>query len=162
MTPRPTARPAPPSLSYELYPPRSAASADTLLRTIEELEPTRPDHVSVTYSGDEQRRDSSLALLDHLLARTSLRPLAHLTCVGSTRAELEQTVAALVRRGVRGVLALRGDLDPGAEPGELRHAGELVELVREVEQRHTAALAAGRLAVGVAAYPTRRRDRGPG
>ena len=103
MTPRPTARPAPPSLSYELYPPRSAASADTLLRTIEELEPTRPDHVSVTYSGDEQRRDSSLALLDHLLARTSLRPLAHLTCVGSTRAELEQTVAALVRRGVRGV-----------------------------------------------------------
>lgn len=158
MTPRPTARPAPPSLSYELYPPRSAASADTLLRTIEELEPTRPDHVSVTYSGDEQRRDSSLALLDHLLARTSLRPLAHLTCVGSTRAELEQTVAALVRRGVRGVLALRGDLDPGSEPGELRHAGELVELVREVEQRHTAALAAGRLAVGVAAYPTRHPE----
>src|SRR5690606_17670945 len=57
VTPRPTARPAPPSLSYELYPPRSAASADMLLRTIEELEPTRPDHVSVTYSGDEQRRD---------------------------------------------------------------------------------------------------------
>lgn len=148
----------PPSLSYELYPPRCAASAEALLRTIEELEPTRPDHVAVTYSGDAPRRAGSLALLDHLLARTGLRPLAHLTCVGSTRAELEETVTSLVHRGVRGVLALRGDLEPGAEPGELPHAGDLVELVREVEQRHTASLGGGRLAVGVAAYPTRHPE----
>ena len=160
MTAPPQRTAPPPSLSYELYPPRSAASADTLLRTIEELEPTCPDHVSVTYSGDEARRTGSLALLDHLIARTTLRPLAHLTCVGSTRAELEDTVAALVRRGVRGVLALRGDLpeDPGTDRGELRYAGELVELVRDVERRHSAALAAGRLAVGVAAYPTRHPE----
>ena len=148
----------PPSLSYELYPPRCSGSADALLGTIEELEATRPDHVSVTYGGDERRRAGSLALIEHLLARTGLRPLAHLTCAGSTRAELERTVAELIHRGVRGVLALRGDLDPGTGPGELRHAGELVELVREVERRHTASLAAGRLAVGVAAYPTRHPE----
>ncbi|WP_309125611.1 methylenetetrahydrofolate reductase [Kocuria sp.] len=159
MTPPPD-RTAPPSLSYELYPPRCAASADILLRTLDELEPTRPDHVSVTYSGDEDRRSRSLALLDHLLARTGLRPLAHLTCVGAARTELEETVTTLIRRGVRGVLALRGDLpeDPAANRGELSFATELVELVREVERRHTATLAAGRLAVGVAAYPTRHPE----
>ncbi|MFI7483163.1 methylenetetrahydrofolate reductase [Kocuria sp. M1R5S2] len=160
MTRTPSGRTAPPSLSYELYPPRCAASAETLLRTIQALEPTRPDHVSVTYSGDAVRRDRSLALLDHLLARTCLRPLAHLTCAGSTREELEDVVVSLVRRGVRGVLALRGDLpeDPAAFRGELPFATHLVELVRDVERRHTAHLAAGRLAVGVAAYPTRHPE----
>lgn len=159
MTP-PTGRTAPPSLSYELYPPRCAASAKTLLRTLDELVPTRPDHVSVTYSGDAPRKARSLALLDHLLARTNLRPLAHLTCAGSTRQELEDVVGTLIRRGVRGVLALRGDLPADAEAlrGELAFAHHLVELVREVEQRHTASLAAGRLAVGVAAYPTRHPE----
>lgn len=160
MTPPASGRTPPPALSYELYPPRCAASAATLLRTLDELEPTRPDYVSVTYNGDAVRRGRSLALLDHLLARTSLRPLAHLTCAGSTREELEDVVDSLVRRGVRGVLALRGDLprDPDAFRGELASAHHLVELVRDVERRRTASLAAGRLAVGVAAYPTRHPE----
>lgn len=63
-----------PALSYELFPPRSSASCDTLLNAIHELAPTNPDYVSVTYSGDEQRKHKTLALLDHLVHETSLTP----------------------------------------------------------------------------------------
>lgn len=89
-----------------------------------------------------------------------MRPLAHLTCVGSTRVELEEIVDRLIVGGVRGILALRGDAPDGTDPreGDLRHADELVRLIRDVEGRRTAQLAAGRVAVGVAAYATRHPE----
>jgi methylenetetrahydrofolate reductase (NAD(P)H) len=91
-----------PALSYELYPPRSHASCDSLLKTIAELEQTNPDYVSVTYSGDAQRRQKTLALLDHLVHETSLNPLAHLICVGHSVADLERSVRLILGLGVRG------------------------------------------------------------
>ncbi|MHA7279838.1 methylenetetrahydrofolate reductase [Arthrobacter sp. MDT2-2] len=150
----------PPSLSYELYPPATPEAGDAVLRTIDELEATRPDYVSVTYSGTPARRRASIELIGHLTSNTRLRPLAHLCCVGETRASLDLLVRQLVALGVRGMLALRGDLpqDPQALRGELPFAQSLVELIREVEARHGAALAGGRLAVGVAAYPNRHPE----
>ncbi|MDN4610054.1 methylenetetrahydrofolate reductase [Arthrobacter burdickii] len=150
----------PPSLSYELYPPATPEAGEAVLRTIDELEATRPDYVSVTYSGTPARRLASIELIGHLTSNTRLRPLAHLCCVGETRASLDLLVRQLVALGVRGLLALRGDLpqDPQAVRGELPFAQSLVELIREVEARHGAALAGGRLAVGVAAYPNRHPE----
>jgi methylenetetrahydrofolate reductase (NADPH) len=156
-----TQRPAaPPSLSYELYPPAKPEAEAAVLRAVGELEATNPDYVSVTYSGTPARRRASIRLIEHLVRGTRLRPLAHLTCVGETRDSLELLVRQLVGLGVRGVLAMRGDLpaDPRAFRGELPFARYLVELIREVEARHTATLAGGRLAVGVAAYPNRHPE----
>ncbi|MBG6084242.1 methylenetetrahydrofolate reductase [Zhihengliuella flava] len=150
-----------PSLSYELYPPRNEAAAGSLVETIAALEATAPDYVSVTYNGSPARRRASVELIGHLIEHTRLRPLAHLTCVGESRASLDRLVNHLVALGVRGVLALRGDLPPGHDavgPGELPFARYLVELIREVEARRSASLAAGRLAIGVAAYPTRHPE----
>ncbi|GAA4374404.1 methylenetetrahydrofolate reductase [Paeniglutamicibacter cryotolerans] len=149
-----------PSLSYELYPPASAAAAEDAHHSIVELESTDPDYVSVTYSGTEARRKASLELIGHLINNTRLRPLAHLTCVGEDRASLESLVQHFVSIGVRGVPALRGDLprEPGAWRRELPFARYLVELIRDVEARNTAALGAGRLAIGVAAYPMRHPE----
>ncbi|MEE1622356.1 methylenetetrahydrofolate reductase [Zafaria sp. Z1313] len=151
---------SPPSLSYELYPPRDAASRETVLEAVEALRATAPDYVSVTYNGTAERRAASVELITHLIENTRLRPLAHLTCVGETRASLDALVSRLVGLGVRGVLALRGDLpaDPGGDRGELPFARYLVELIRQVEDRRSATLAAGRLAIGVAAYPTRHPE----
>ncbi|EMY32402.1 5,10-methylenetetrahydrofolate reductase [Arthrobacter crystallopoietes BAB-32] len=145
----------PPSLSYELYPPAKPSAEDALLRAIDELGATQPDYVSVTYSGTPSRRRASIELIEHLVGATRLRPLAHLTCVGETRASLRQLVRQFVGLGVRGVLAMRGDLPAGPEVsrGELPFARYLVELIREVEESHSATLAGGRIAVGVAAYP---------
>ena len=147
--------PAPPSLSYELYPPVNRDSTETLFRSIELLETTNPDYVSITYSGTQARRRASLELIKHLIDCTRLRPLAHLTCVGESAESLEKLVRHFIFLGVRGVLALRGDLPsgPGEWHGEFPFARYLVELIRRVEGEHSAALAGGRLGVGVAAYP---------
>lgn len=149
-----------PALSYELFPPRSSASCDSLLATIDELTPTQPDYVSVTYSGDVKRKHKTLALLDHLVHETTLTPLAHLTCVGHTVSELEDAVHKILGIGVRGFLALRGDRQPtgNESPEELPFARYLVELIRRIEQRDVAHLAAGKISVGVAAYPQKHPE----
>jgi methylenetetrahydrofolate reductase (NADPH) len=149
------------ALSYELFPPRSPAAAETLWTTIRELETTEPDYVSVTYGASGSNRDTAVELINRLLLETTLRPLAHLTCVGNTPQELAGIIGELLDTGVRGILALRGDLPKdGGEtvPGALRYAQDLIELVRRVEQRRSALLCAGKIAVGVAAYPTRHPE----
>lgn len=149
-----------PALSYELYPPRSPEAEESLWTTIRRLEDTRPDFVSVTYGAAGSNRETAIALLKRLLTETTLRPLAHLTCIGSTRAQLMEIVERLIGGGVRGILALRGDTpdDGGDLQGDVEHADELVRLIRQVESRRTAQLAAGRISVGVAAYATRHPD----
>lgn len=156
----PPAREPYPALSYELFPPRTTAAAETLWRTIRELEQTSPDYVSVTYGASGSNRETAVELLSRLLHESSLRPLAHLTCVGNTRAYLQDLVDELINLGVRGILALRGDTpqDPAAGQGDLTYASDLVRLIREAERRRTAHLCAGRLAVGVAAYATRHPE----
>ncbi len=152
---------APVALSYELFPPRSPAAAETLWTTIRELETTAPDYVSVTYGASGSNRDTAIELIDRLLLETTLRPLAHLTCVGNTPEQLAGVIGQLLDTGVRGILALRGDLPNDASQsvnGSLRYAQDLIELIRRVEQRRSALLCAGKVAVGVAAYPARHPE----
>ncbi len=152
---------APVALSYELFPPRTAAAAESLWTTIRELETTEPDYVSVTYGASGSNRDTAVELIHRLVLETTLRPLAHLTCVGNTPQELAEIIGDLLDAGVRGILALRGDRPQDGEPpvaGSLRYAQDLIELIRRVEQRRSALLCAGKIAVGVAAYPTRHPE----
>jgi len=151
---------APPSLSYELYPPASPGAEASVHESIEQLAGTDPDYVSVTYSGTPERRLQSLQLIDHLVRETKLRPLAHLTCVGESADSLRTLIRRFIALGVRGVLALRGDLpaDPEGWRGEFPFARYLIELIREVEDEHAASLAGGRIGVGVAAYPHRHPE----
>ncbi|SDQ87962.1 methylenetetrahydrofolate reductase [Pseudarthrobacter chlorophenolicus] len=152
---------APVALSYELFPPRSPAAAETLWTTIRELETTEPDYVSVTYGASGSNRNTAIELIDRLLLETTLRPLAHLTCVGNTPEQLAGIIGQLLDTGVRGILALRGDLpNDASQPvnGSLRYAQDLIELIRRVEQRRSALLCAGKVAVGVAAYPARHPE----
>lgn len=151
----------PVALSYELFPPRSQAAEEVLWATIRELETTAPDYVSVTYGASGSNHDTALDLVARLQEETLLRPLAHLTCVGNTAAELAGIVAQLLDHGVRGILALRGDLPRDGSPlpdGSLHYAQDLVELIRRVEQSRSALLCAGKVAIGVAAYPTRHPE----
>ncbi len=157
--------PSYPALSYELYPPRNAEAEESLWTTVRRLEDTRPDFVSVTYGAAGSNRETAIALLRRLLTETTLKPLAHLTCIGSTREELTGIIERLIGGGVRGILALRGDAPDGApldvdaaQVGAVEHADGLVRLIREVEAQRTAQLAAGRVSVGVAAYATRHPD----
>ncbi|XAS62784.1 methylenetetrahydrofolate reductase [Micrococcaceae bacterium Sec5.8] len=157
---------APVALSYELFPPRTAAATESLWTTIGELESTDPDYVSVTYGANGSNRTTAVELVTRLVQETTLRPLAHLTCVGNSPQELAEIIGELLDVGVRGILALRGDQPRDDQPTgdvlppgrSLRYAQDLIELIRRVEQRRSALLCAGKVAVGVAAYPTRHPE----
>jgi methylenetetrahydrofolate reductase (NADPH) len=148
-TPRPTTvaglLAAGTTYSFEFFPPRDDAAEAQLARTLGELEPLRPSFVSITYGAGGSTRDRTQRLVVDILRRSSMTPMAHLTCVGHRRAELAGILARYRRDGVENVLALRGDPPAGASlpDGELRHAIELVELAREL----------GPFSVGVAAHP---------
>lgn len=154
-----------PTVSFELFPPRTEAAAERLWTTVRALESVRPDFVSVTYGASGSTRSTTRELVSRLIRETNLTPIAHLTCVGTSRAEVEQIVTEFLDEGVRSFLALRGDPPAGQadwreHPDGLGTASDLVALLRKIEARRGATSLAHRvratvkpLSIAVAAFP---------
>ncbi|MGH3317762.1 MAG: methylenetetrahydrofolate reductase [NAD(P)H] [Nocardioidaceae bacterium] len=139
-----------PSYSFEFFPPRTPAAEIALTAALEELEPLGPSYVSVTYGAGGSTRDKTHNIVTGILRDTSMTPMAHLTCVGHSRAELEEIVTRYRDAGIENILCLGGDppADLDLPPGELQYAVELVELVRSL----------GDFSVGVAAFPEKHPE----
>ncbi|WP_459981932.1 methylenetetrahydrofolate reductase [NAD(P)H] [Nocardioides sp. AN3] len=137
------------SFSFEFFPPKDEAGEDQLWAAIEALEPYRPTFVSVTYGAGGTTRDKTARITARIARETSLVPMAHLTCVGHTVAEIEAILDLYAAAGVRNVMALRGDPSEGPRAdwvpteGGFTYASQLVELVR----------GRGSFDIGVAAFP---------
>ena len=143
------------ALSFEVIPPRHDADAAKIDRLLEVLESYHPDYIAVTSSQRSGWLEGTAAFIEKISQNTAMRPLAHLACTAGSRDELIGWINRLVDAGVRGLLALRGDLPEGGMPEHyLQHADELVRLIRELESHQAARFAAGRLAVSVACYPS--------
>ena len=132
-------RDVPPTFSFELYPPRNAAGEEALHTAVVELEAAGPEFVSVTYGANGSSRGVSLDVLRHLLRNTTVLPMAHLTCVGSSYAEASYLIREFLDAGVTSFLAVRGDPPPGVDEkdiflGDLGSAGELVQLIHRVQK----------------------------
>lgn len=141
--------PSKPCFSFEFFPPKTSDGEKQLWDTLEDLRALDPGFVSVTYGAGGSTRDRTLELVSQIRARTGIEAMAHLTCVGHTRAELEQLLERLAAAKIDNVLALRGDPPKGATAfqaaaGGLSYANELVSLIREKDLGFS---------VGVAGYP---------
>lgn len=138
-----------PKFSIEFFPPRDEADEEILWRSIRQLESLDPAYMSITYGAGGHSREGTIRNIQRAAAETTLVPMAHLTAVEHSVAELRHVIGNFAAVGVGNILALRGD-PPGDVMGEwkphpdgLEYAEELVELCREL----------GDFCVGVAAFP---------
>ena len=134
------------TFSFEFSPPKSAAGSLSLGRTIAELEPLAPSFVSVTYGAGGSTREHTRDTVLWVRKETNIPPMAHLTCVGHTRAEIADIISTYTDAGIENVLALAGDApkDPAdARPSDYVYAIDLIEHLKEM----------GDLCIGVAAHP---------
>jgi methylenetetrahydrofolate reductase (NADPH) len=125
------------AVSFEFFPPKTDAMAETLWSSIETLAPLRPRFVSVTYGAGGSTRERTHATVARIVRETSIPAAAHLTCVNATREEVDEIARAYWEVGVRHIVAIRGDPpERGARfephPGGYRNAAELVAGLKQV------------------------------
>ena len=132
------------TLSFEFSPPRDEVAERNLYRALIALEPLQPDFTSVTYGALGSTRDKTWEIVEHIHHNTSMPVMPHLTCVGHTRAQIEEIVGGYRELGIENMLCLGGDppLD-GEVEGDFRYASELIEVARSL----------GDFSIGVAAFP---------
>ena len=116
--------------SFEFFPPATAEGAAKLSATRAQLATLGPRFFSVTFGAGGSTRDRTLqAVLD--IQSAGQRAAPHISCIGSSRESIRDTLATYRRHGIRHLVALRGDLPSGtADAGDFRYANELVEFIR--------------------------------
>jgi methylenetetrahydrofolate reductase (NADPH) len=118
------------TFSFEFFPPATEQGAERLVATRAQLAQLGPKFFSVTYGAGGSTRDRTLATVLEIQA-SGQRAAPHISCIGSTREGIRQTLATYREHGIEHLVALRGDLPSGtADAGEFRYASELVEFIR--------------------------------
>lgn len=141
------------SVSFEFFPPKTPEMEKQLWGAIERLAPLRPAFVSVTYGAGGSTRGRTHATVKTIVEETELKPAAHLTCVGASRAEIDRVIRDYWDAGVRHIVALRGDM-PEIGAAYCAHSdgyqatAELVAGIRAIAD----------FEVSVAAYPEKHPD----
>src|SRR5437867_4875940 len=138
-----------PVISFEFFPPKTVEGDRNLLeKTIPALMQLKPDFCSVTYGAGGSTRDKTLMIVDRIQRQHSLTAMAHLTCVNATKEEIRGYLTEARARGIKNILALRGD-PPGGEgefkmtEGGFEFSYQLVEFIRQ----------SGGFSIGVAGFP---------
>lgn len=125
-------------VSYEFFPPKNEEMENRLWAAIQKLEPLNPDFVSVTYGAGGSTRERTHKAVSRMVNETSFKPAAHLTCVGSSREEIDEIVQEYWDAGVRHIVALRGDPQDGINAkyvpteGGYAYASDLVAGIKNV------------------------------
>jgi methylenetetrahydrofolate reductase (NADPH) len=141
-------------VSFEFFPPKQGEAEETFWAAVRKLEQINPDFVSVTYGAGGTTQDRTLATLNRLTSETSLKAAGHLTCVGASKAQVDEVVRAYKSAGVNHIVALRGDPPSGVgskftpHPDGYRNAADLVRGIKEI----------GDFDVSVSAYPERHPE----
>ena len=134
------------TFSFEFFPPKTDAAQLSLGRTIAELETLHPAFVSVTYGAGGSTRERTRDLVVWMRKETNISPMAHLTCVGHNRADIDAILDTYQAAGIENILALGGD--PPTDPADVRPSDYefALDLVEHLRNR-------GGFSIGVAAHP---------
>jgi methylenetetrahydrofolate reductase (NADPH) len=141
-------------ISFEFFPPKNDAMAQTLWASVERLAPLAPRFVSVTYGAGGSTRERTHSTVKRILDETRLKPASHLTCVAATKAETDDILRQYWAMGVRHIVALRGDPVTGlgtafeAHPEGYQGSAELVGGIKAI----------GDFDVAVSAYPEKHPE----
>lgn len=133
-------------ISFEVFPPKTDAGFDRILKATDKIAELKPDFISVTYGAGGGTSKNTAEIARHIKKDLGVESLAHLTCASSTKDEVRSVIKNLKEMGIENILALRGDIPEGmAFPSEDRfqHASELVE---EIHKN-------GGFCIGAACYP---------
>ena len=137
------------SLSFEVFPPKTDSSFDSVRSATEEIAKLRPSFMSVTYGAGGGTSQYTLDIAKNIKERYHVPTLAHLTCVSSTSETVRERIGQIKEAGIENILALRGDLTPELEKSDrsgwaYEHAIDLIREIREV---------GGDFCIGCACYP---------
>ena len=146
--------PQKPIISFEVFPPKTDAAMQNLEQVLPEIVRLRPDFMTVTYGALGSTQERTLDIATTIQNRYKVPTACHLTCVGSSRADLDTILKRIHDSGIRNIVALRGDPPAGetkfvAPKDGLGHANELVDFIRAGEK----AGKFGPMGIAVAGYP---------
>lgn len=132
-------------VSFEIFPPKNTSSVETIYRTLEELGDLEPDFISVTYGAGGSVMDNKTCELSALVRnKYKIEALAHLTCINSSRRDIDYVLEQLKENKISNVLALRGDIS--RELGKTGEYNYAYELIKHLKGR-------GDFSIGAACYP---------
>ena len=134
------------TLSFEVFPPKTSDTYQSVERATQEIAALRPDFMSVTYGAGGGTSDYTVGIAAGIQDKYGVDVLAHLTCASSTREKVAQVVEELKAAGIENILALRGDIPEHADfplPNQYKHASELIQDIRSK----------GDFCIGGACYP---------
>ena len=133
-----------PTLSFEVFPPKTEDAYETVEKAAKEIAGLKPSFMSVTYGAGGGTSDYTVGIASDLQRKYGVMPLAHLTCVSSTREKVAQVLAELKKENIENILALRGDIPEDKGMPKAYHYAS--ELIREIKR-------SGDFCIGAACYP---------
>ena len=133
-----------PSLSFEVFPPKTSDKLESVEKAVNEIATLNPSYMSVTYGAGGGTSDYTVRIARELLDK-GVTSLAHLTCITSDKSNIKNMLTTLKENGIENILALRGDIPEGFSRENLsyNYASELVKDIRE----------SGDFCIGGACYP---------
>lgn len=119
--------------SFEIFPPKQESKIDTIYRTLDELKGLSPDFISVTYrAGGSLSMNMTCEISSIVKNKYGIEPLAHLTCINSTKNQVDNILNDLKNEGIENVLALRGDIPIESNiKGDFTYASDLINYIKE-------------------------------
>ncbi len=137
-----------PVISLEIFPPKPEMPIDTIFNTIDALSGLKPAFMSVTYGAGGSSKAHTVKIADVIKNKYNIEALAHLTCIGAKRDEIDNILKQLKDYNIENIMALRGDIPVGSDPASLenaeyKYAKDLISYIKEKDS----------FCIGAACYP---------